>query len=132
MKERYIYLIIIINMCVVCTVAINGLHTDNVAEKYFRYFNVIEARMESPSLIIEVDSHTDLTRKMIELNTTTIYDTNQGLAVLDTQNNIAYLLRSQPNWYGVHPIFGLGFVVIWVCLLIAWILHEINKEYLKL
>jgi hypothetical protein len=112
MKSNYILVISLVILFVIGGFTIFGIHTTSYNSTDFgSSFKIIKANMESPSLIIDVNSTTTLVNKANQLNITTLYDTSRGFVVLDTVNSIAYLLSSTTTWYGMDAMLGGAFLI---------------------
>jgi hypothetical protein len=107
MREVYILIISISIMVVLGGIVVSGFDINKGDASVFTNFKVVKAHMDSPSMLVEVGSTNTLIQKAAFLNTTTIYDTNQGYVVLDTTSNIGYIFYSNTVWFGLNPLLGI-------------------------
>jgi hypothetical protein len=75
-------------------------------------YHFVKATSNSPIIEINFNSTQELMQEAQKLNTTTIYDTNQGLMVIDTTTGIGYVYSVPQTWFGfpAMPTTFLGYL----------------------
>ena len=128
MRDIHILIISVSFIVIFGAFIITGFETPKADSSLFSNYTVTKAQMESPSLIIQVDSPTQLVQKAYELKATIIYDTNKGYAVLDPVNSIAYVLSYDVQWFGLNPLSGIGIMFTALIIDMVGLMVALNRN----
>lgn len=134
MKIKHPFIVLITGLLIIAAFSYLGVFTcqpynptDDVRTTLqIEGYNLIKARTDSPAVKVDLNATIPLMEYANKLNTTTIYDTNEGFLVLDAQNDVGYFYDTTPypTWYGLpFPLFFvalLGSMAVWTAIIMKY------------